>query len=459
MADNVHVDVHAATVLRRAVEAAIWGTPAVNFLVMAEAALGAGCDSNEIAYWSRPLDWHNQTLTPNPDAISLMPFISVHEGPVVLDIPAATDDAAIIGSVMDAWQVPLGDVGSTGRDVGEGGRYLLTPPGWDEPAPAGFFELACPTNRAYALLRSSIRSGSDADVSTAVDYALDGVKLYRYDDSVTSPPTAFHDMSDVLFDATIPFDVRFYDLLDRFVKSEPWQERDRAMIDMLRSVGITKDSEFAPTAAGQELLGEAIGEARRFLDAQYESFFAEPFFPGTAWALPSNTELATAAGSGFTDPDSYPVDARSAAYYWAFATTEHTGADQFYLMATRDNTGAPLHGSLDYQLNVPADAPVDLYWSLTGYDRETHALIREVGRPSRSSTSPGLQTNDDGTVDLHIGPNALAGRESNWLPTSSGHSFEVLMRFYGPQPALSTKSWQLPDIVRAAEPRTTGAPS
>jgi hypothetical protein len=37
------------------------------------------------------------------------------------------------------------------------------------------------------------------------------------------------------------------------------------------------------------------------------------------------------------------------------------------------------------------------------YDRATHALIRDVSRPSRSSQSPGLQTNADGSIDLYFG--------------------------------------------------------
>ena len=66
---------------------------------------------NQIVYWSRLLDWKNQTLTPNPDAIYLMPFFNtVEAGPMVLEIPAA-DDGSIIGSIMDCWQTPLEDVG------------------------------------------------------------------------------------------------------------------------------------------------------------------------------------------------------------------------------------------------------------------------------------------------------------------------------------------------------------
>ena len=54
---------------RRAVEAVIWGMPAVNYDLMLQEMLTKTTGKvNQILYWSRPLDWKNQTLTPNPDA-------------------------------------------------------------------------------------------------------------------------------------------------------------------------------------------------------------------------------------------------------------------------------------------------------------------------------------------------------------------------------------------------------
>jgi hypothetical protein len=43
------------------------------------------------------------------------------------------------------------------------------------------------------------------------------------------------------------------------------------------------------------------------------------------------------------------------------------------------------------------------------YDRATHALIRDTSRSGRSSQSPGLQTNADGSVDIWFGPQAPEG--------------------------------------------------
>jgi hypothetical protein len=59
----------------RAVEAIIWGMPAVNYDLMLQAMLNKTEGKvNQFIYWSRPSDWKNQTLTPKPDAIYFMTF-------------------------------------------------------------------------------------------------------------------------------------------------------------------------------------------------------------------------------------------------------------------------------------------------------------------------------------------------------------------------------------------------
>ena len=125
------------TIERRAVEAVIWGMPAVNFDLMYQAMVHdakAGEGSNKIVYWSRLFDWKNQTLTPNPDSIYFMPFFNTKEvGPVVLEIPPA-DEGSITGSIDDCWQAALEDVGPAGVDKGKGGKYLILPPGLQRQA-------------------------------------------------------------------------------------------------------------------------------------------------------------------------------------------------------------------------------------------------------------------------------------------------------------------------------------
>jgi hypothetical protein len=64
----------------------------------------------------------------------------------------------------------------------------------------------------------------------------------------------------------------------------------------------------------------------------------------------------------------------------------------------------------------------------------------------RSSQTPGLKKNSDGSVDLYFGPTAPPSGESNWVPTDPKGKFELLARFYGPTKALYDQSWKLNDV-------------
>ena len=88
---------------RRAVEAVIWGMPAVNAELMFQAMADAKAGFNQVVYWSRPASWKNQTLTPNPDTIYLMPFYNTKDvGPMVLEIPPAAGESTITGRSLFA---------------------------------------------------------------------------------------------------------------------------------------------------------------------------------------------------------------------------------------------------------------------------------------------------------------------------------------------------------------------
>jgi hypothetical protein len=432
---------------RRAVEAVIWGVPAVNFDLMFQAMVRESKGGpNQIVYWSRLPDWKNQTLTPNPDSIYVMPFFDTRDGPVVLDIPPA-EGGSITGSIDDCWQTALEDVGPAGVDRGRGAKYLITPPGHTAPVPDSYVHLPSSNYQGYALLRSILKSGAHADVAQAVAYARQ-IRLYPLSLATKPPPQTFLDAIDVVFDATIPYDLRFFQSLDRIVQAEPWLDRDRVMIDVLKSIGIEKGRPFSPDARTTEILAEAAREAHDWLAARYETMFTPPFYESAQWALPASREVLEGLQSNFANPSSYPVDNRGLTYTYAFFCPKHGGKGSYYLMTIRDKDGEPLRGAAAYRLHVPPDVPVEQYWSATAYDRQTHALIRDAPWPSRSSDSPGLEVNPDGSVDLWFGPRAPAGGDANWVPTRPEGDFEVLFRFYGPEPALFDKTWALPDLER-----------
>ncbi len=433
---------------RRAIEAVSWGMPAVNFDLMLQAMYRvAGIPgSNKIVYWSRPFIWKNQTLTPNPDTIYLMPFFdTTTAGPMVMEIPPA-DEGSFVGSVDDAWQTALEDVGPAGADLGKGGKYVILSPGYADPVPNGYIPLPCPTYQSYAVLRSSLKSPAAADVAAAVAYAK-RVRVYPLSEMGNPPDTVYVDAIDEMFDATIPLDLRFFESLDRVIQYEPWIERDRAMIDILKNIGIEKGKTFAPDAATKKCLESALREAHAWMDSIYDEFFP-PFAEGGRWALPTSPELARGIQNSFTETDSYPIDARGRTYSYVYFSPKRLGAGQYYLMTIKDKNGKSLDGAHDYRLTVPANVPVNLYWSATAYDRATHSLIRNTPWCSRSSLSEGIQQNTDGSTTLYFSAKTPPGREANWVPTSAHGEFEVMFRLYGPEKAFFDKQWILPDIER-----------
>jgi hypothetical protein len=439
-------DLNRRTVERRAVEAVIWGMPAVNYDLMLQEMLSKTSGKvNQIVYWSRPLDWHNQTLTPNPDAIYLMTFIDTKNvGPMVIDVPPADDDGSLNGNIVNVWQVPLEDAGLMGADKGAGGKYLILPPGYAGKIPDGYIALQAGTYGGYALLRSNLKSHSDADVAKSVAYGK-RIRVYPLSQADNPPQTVFVDAADVLFNSTIRYDLRFFQGLDRIVQSEPWIDRDRVMIDQLKSLGIEKGKPFQPDAQTKAILEAGVQEAQAWLEAKYDAGLPQ-FWEGTHWSFPAPLDLIKSGQAGFTEPDAYPVDDRGLAYSYAFIGIKRLGAGQFYLISIRDKDGNALDGGKTYRLTVPPDPPIEQYWSITAYDRETHALIRNVPRASRSSQIPELLKGSAGSVDIYFGPTAPAGKESNWVPTDPKRPFEVMFRLYAPTKALFEKTWKLPDL-------------
>lgn len=442
-------DLARRSIERRAIEAVNWGMPAVNYDLMLQEMLNKTEGRvNQVIYWSRPLDWHNQTLTPNPDAIYFMAFFNTKDGPIVVEVPRADDGGSLNANFVDIWQMPLEDAGRYGVDKGAGVKFVILPPDYSGAIPAEYTALRPATFGSYALLRSNLASHGDADVARSVAYGKQ-VKVYPLAQATNPPPTKYTDAADVLFDSTIRYNAGFFVSLDRIVQSEPWLPRDRAMIDALRSLGIEKGKPFNPDATTKAALETGVREAKAWLEARYEAGFP-PFYENSRWMFPVQPEYVQAVQTSFGEPDKYPVDARGLTYTFAFIGIKRMGAGQFYLVSIKDRDGNMLDGGKTYRLTVPTNPPVEQYWSATVYDRATHALVRDLPRASRSSQIPEMQKNADGSVDVYFGPAGPAGKESNWVPTKAGAGFEVMFRAYAPTKAFFEKTWRLADIEKVS---------
>ncbi len=126
------------------------------------------------------------------------------------------------------------------------------------------------------------------------------------------------------------------------------------------------------------------------------------------------------------------------------------GVGQAYLGGYTDANDQWLDGGQRYTIHIPADPPAKLFWSFTVYDVHTRCLIdNDQQRGDRGSRDQRLITNDDGSIDLHFGPDIDDDLEPNWIQTIPGRHWFSYFRFYGPLQGYFDRTWKLGDITPA----------
>ena len=111
----------------------------------------------------------------------------------------------MLGFLDDAWQRFVGNIGVTGPDKGQGGKYLVLPPGYDGKVPEGYFLLKPRTNKNFLFLRGSIKDGLKPAVENITS------KLQRLSAEGRSQPAAdqFVNMSGKAFNTVFPNDLGY----------------------------------------------------------------------------------------------------------------------------------------------------------------------------------------------------------------------------------------------------------
>ncbi|MBO9695241.1 MAG: DUF1254 domain-containing protein [Sphingopyxis sp.] len=431
---------------RRAVEAAIWGIPIVNFEAMREAYFrDAGAQYNDIVYWSKNPDAKMQLLTPNTTSHYAYANFNTRGGPVVFELPPF-EGVGMYHNLADAWQVPVVDFGPNGLDRGKGGKFLLLPPGHKGDAPAGYTPIRMPTYNGYFLLRSNPKSQAARDVAQANDW-IRKVRLYPLADADAPRAQRYIDVSGKLIDGVVRMDQSYFTRLARILAEEPVRPIDLPMMGMLRTLGITHDRPFAPDAALTATLDLAARQAHREIVAS-RTDQRQPWWPGSKWTIAKNLMEAAKGGFTFEVDDSLLIDQRAYTFYIAFALSAKLGGATFYLTQYDEADGTPLSGDHDYVLRVPADVPAEQFWAATVYDMDSASFLREAPVVGLDSNDRRMKRNADGSVDIYFGATPPRGAEANWIYVRPGGTWFAAFRFYGPTPRLFDKSWAMPNIER-----------
>ena len=129
-----------------------------------------------------------------------------------------------------------------------------------------------------------------------------------------------------------------------------------------------------------------------------------------------------------------------------------TGLGSQYLIAMVDADSDYFDGAANYRCTLPAGIPRANFWSLTVHDNQTRSMLQTPQRfpraGSQSYPTPAARPNPDGSVDIYFGPEPPAGRESNWIQTTPGKGWFVVLRLYGPTQGFFDKTWRIGEIER-----------
>ena len=218
------------------------------------------------------------------------------------------------------------------------------------------------------------------------------------------------------------------------------------MMGMMESFGYIHGEAFEPSAETRDMLSKAVSSALDDLIIMTRDI-AGPWWQGNpAWMQPIKP-IGPMTQFKYVTDSKYDTDPRAETYSMYCCGPAKLGTATAYIYAARDVEGKPLEASSNYVLHVPAKVPVKQFWSLTAYDAQTAVFFENVKSTYISSLDTSLQFNQDGSIDLYVGPEAPSGKESNWIETNSDNNSIFLFRFYGPEAGVRDGSWIMDGFI------------
>jgi hypothetical protein len=444
--------------------------------------LSIGAEDNTVVLFPELMDAKSLFLTANADTVYYLAVVDLTKGPMVVEQPPKG-----LGTINDMWFSWIIDIGFPGPDRGEGGKYLLVPPGYDGPLPEGGFYVA--RSRTSRVLYAARAFLTDNDPKPTVDLIKRTMKIYPYTPggigtSIAAalegkvrlardpaiPETRFVNASGKSFNTIPPNDFSFFEMLNENLQQESAGSYDVELAGQLAAIGIVKGKPFEPDARMRKILtdaaavGNAFGRALNWRPSEALGWF---YYPDSYWA-----NMLWQGGANFeTPPPEFteegwfkplpPTGARTldsrTAFYYAY-TLDSPGmimripdVGSQYLMGFLDADGNGFDGAKVYEVTLPPNIPARAFWSFTVYDNQTRSMLDTPQRypraGSQSYPSPAAEPDADGATTVYFGPTQPEGvQRGNWIQTIPGKGWFVILRLYSPLEPFFDKTWRPSEI-------------
>jgi hypothetical protein len=440
-------------------------------------------DNSAVVIFSELMDSNSLFLTGNADTVYYMSTIDLSKGPVVIEQPPNG-----LGTINDMWFSWIIDAGKPGPDRGEGGKYLIVPPGYDGPLPdSGFFVAHSKTNRVLYAMRSFLE---DNDPKLTVEMIKKNLKIYSYTpggygtsiatalsgevklgQNPPAPEMKFIEGSGKAFNTIPPSDYGFFEMINANVQAEPATSYDVELAGQLAAIGIVHGKPFKPDARMKKILTEAakVGSATgRTLNWRFGGMHPDwYYYKNSSWGsmlweggytfeTPPPQITREGMFKPYPDTGARTLDSR-AAFYYAYTLDSPgmimriPGVGSQYLMGFLDADKEPFDGARTYKVTLPKGIPAAAFWSLTLYDNQTRSMLpTPQGYPragSQTYPSPAAKADKDGSTTVYFGPTQPKGvKRGNWIQTDPNKGWFTILRLYSPLESFFTKTWRPSEI-------------
>jgi hypothetical protein len=385
---------------------------------------------------------YRDVTAPNADTLYTAAFFDVGKEPWALSVPDMKDRYYLL-PMLDGWtdvfQVPGKRTTGTGAQT-----YAITGPGWNGTLPAGVKEYKSPTSIVWLIGRIYC-TGTPEDYAAvhALQDQLKLVPLSAYGKPYTPPPGTVDpsiDMKMPVRDQVNRMDaVAYFTLLAQLMKANPPAPADAPELAKFAKIGLIPGQDFDASK----------------LHADFVKRIPEVSFDRIMLQFKVNKEVKDVNGWGYTTKTGlYGTDYFMRALVTAIGLGANRPQDAVYPTSLKDADGNAYDGANKYVMHFAKGQlpPVRGFWSLTMYDSNYFFVANPINRYSISARQK-LQSNPDGSVDLHIQKDSPgADKESNWLPAPAG-KFILMLRLYWPNekdPSIIDGSWKIPAVKKVS---------
>ena len=465
-----------------AVDAFINGYAAVNQLALLKGFRAAGVNDNDVLVTPGLMDSKSLFLTANADTYYFWAYLDLTKGPLVIETPPDS-----LGIFDDMWLNWIGDFGFPGPDRGQGGRYLMLPPGYNGDVPeGGYYVHRSRTTHVAMVGRAFLQNNDPKPVDEMVKKTL---KIYPYlpggeGSSIASylagkgrigtlnKPASprFIDGTAKVMNTIPPADFSYFEMLHEAVQMQAADVMDPEIAGQLAAIGIVKGKPFNPDARMKKILTDALAVANAASRAMsiggrpsegFGYYGADSQWINGLWVgghefMTPPAEITKEGVKPYPSDGARKLNARMWFFYSVTGITpamsmrlENVGSQ--YLENFRDTQGNAFDGSKTYKVTLPPNIPAAKFWSFTVYDNQSRSMLDTPQHYPRAGSqtypSPAAKANADGSTMVYFAPTQPAGVErGNWIQTDPKKGWWTILRLYSPLESFFNKSWRPGEI-------------